>query len=156
VDSTSKTAPALTTLAFGALAPDDPARSDVERAIDEAKRAGKSAVDAMTAMNGALDADDVRGALRGTVDLAATEVEEITSASAGFLGLGGSGLKSEHTHFARNGGPLERRAQEARHARRRMRRLAMAKRRSRTKAAASELNDVTTGNDLARVLRTSC
>ena len=34
----------------------------------------------------------------------------------------------------------------------RMRRLAMNKRRSRTKHAASELSDITTGNDLARVL----
>jgi hypothetical protein len=138
---------------LNALSPDDASRADVERAVEEAKRAGKAAVDAMAAINATLDADELRGALRATVDVAATDVEEASAASAGLSGLGGSVNVSDATQASlgaalRSSDELKRLGLLAG----RMRRLAMAKRRSRTKAAASELSDVTTGNDLGRVL----
>lgn len=132
---------------------DATAQAQIEDGIEDAKRAGRDAVAAMTAFNAALEPDDVRQALRRSVDDAALEVEEITSAAAGLFGLGGSGQMSDETQTLL-GGTLK----SSETMRRlgmlagRMRRLAMGKRRSRTKHAASELSDVTVGNDLARVL----
>lgn len=134
-------------------APHAASQAPLEDAIDGAKRAGRDAVAAMTAFNGALNPDDVRQALRRSIDEAAVEVEEITTAAAGLSGFGGTGQMSDQTQ-ALLGGALK----SSEMMRRlgmlagRMRRLAMAKRRSRTKHAASELSDVTVGNDLARVL----
>lgn len=135
------------------LAPDDSSRMELARAIDDAKRAGKAAVAAMEGVGAALDPDDVRQALRRSVDGAATELEEICTASAGLTGLGGTGAVSDQTRALlgaalKTNDALKRLAVLAG----RLRQLAMGKRRSRTKAAASELTDVTVGNDLARVL----
>lgn len=134
-------------------APDTTTQARLKDGIAAAKRAGTDAVAAMAAYNAALQPDEVRQALRRSVDDAALEVEEITTASAGLTGLGGTGQMSEQTQ-ALLGGTLK----SSEMMRRlgmlagRMRRLAMGKRRSRTKHAASELSDVTVGNDLARVL----
>ena len=134
--------------------PDDVAgRQRLEAALDNAKRAGKEAVEAMAAFGDAVRPDDVRQALRRSVDDAALEVEEITTASAGLSGLGGSSHVSDQTQaslaMAIKGSDMMKRLGILAG---RMRRLAMGKRRSRTRAAASELSDVATGNDLARVL----
>jgi uncharacterized protein with von Willebrand factor type A (vWA) domain len=135
------------------LSPSDPQRSEVERALADAKRAGTESVVAMSAIGNALTLDEVRSALRSTVDAAATDVEEFATASAGLIGLGSSSRMSEQTQAAlgaalKSSDALKRLGMLAG----RMRRIAMAKRRSRTKAAASELSDVTIGSDLARVL----
>ena len=95
----------------------------------------------------------MRQSIRRSVDDAALEVEEITSATAGLSGLGGSARTSEETHALlasalKTSESLRRLGQLAG----RMRRLAMAKRRSRTRQSASELSDVTTGNDLTRTV----
>ena len=132
---------------------EDGSRAELERAIEDAKRAGKVAVDAMQEVGAALNPDDVRQALRRSVDGAATEVEEIAAASAGLSGFGGSGSMNAMTQAAlgsalKTNENLKRLGMLAG----RMRRIAMNKRRSRTKAAASELSDITVGNDLARVL----
>jgi uncharacterized protein with von Willebrand factor type A (vWA) domain len=132
---------------------DASAKAGLEEGIEDAKRAGREAVAAMAAFNTTLKPDDVRQALRRSVDDAALEVEEITSAAAGLSGLGGTGQMSDETQ-ALLGSALK----SSEMMRRlgmlagRMRRLAMGKRRTRTKHAASELSDVTIGNDLARVL----
>lgn len=128
-------------------------RQRLEAALDKAKRAGKDAVEAMAAFGDAVRPDDVRQALRRSVDDAALEVEEITTASAGLSGLGGSSHVSDQTQASlamaiKSSDMMKRLGILAG----RMRRLAMGKRRSRTRAAASELSDVATGNDLARVL----
>lgn len=131
----------------------DPARAQIEANIERAKRSGTEAVAAMAALRDSIDPDDVRQSVRRCVDAAALEVEEITSASAGLSGLGGSTTVSDDTQALlgatlKTSDSLRRLGLLAG----RMRRLAMAKRRSRTKQPASELSDVTTGNDLARVL----
>lgn len=138
---------------LNAIGPDNDARAQVEAGIDEAKRDGKAEVAAMAAFNAALRPDDVRQALRRSVDDAALEVEEITSAAAGLTGLGGMNRVSEATQALLGASlkasePMRRLGMLAG----RMRRLAVGKRRARTKQAASELSDVTIGNDLARVL----
>lgn len=128
-------------------------RQQLEAALHAAQHAGKEAVDSMAAFAAAIRPDDVRQGLRRSVDDAALEVEEITTAAAGLSGLGGAHSASDETQ-ALLGGALK----DSESMRRlgmlagRMRRLAMGKRRSRTKHAASELSDVTVGNDLARVL----
>lgn len=138
---------------LGKLDASDSARGPLEARIDAAKRAGKDAVSAMTAFGGGLDPDDIRQALRRSVDATAAEVEEITTAAAGLSGLGGSAHVSDDTQALlsssiKSSEVLRRLGALAG----RMRRLAMGKRRTRTKHAASELSDVTIGNDLARVL----
>ncbi|MBI1948495.1 MAG: VWA domain-containing protein [Deltaproteobacteria bacterium] len=139
---------------LNATSPEDVAgRQRLEAALDRAKRAGKEAVEAMAAFGDAVRPDDVRPALRRSVDDAALEVEEITTASAGLSGLGGSSHVSDQTQASlamaiKSSDMMKRLGILAG----RMRRLAMGKRRSRTRAAASELSDVATGNDLARVL----
>ena len=128
-------------------------REAIEAAVERARCAGKDDVAAMAAFTSGVDPDAIRQALRRSVDEASLEVEEVTTAAAGLSGLGGSGRMSEQTQAAL-GSTLK--ASDA--MRRlgilagRMRRLAMGKRRSRTRAAASEISDITTGADLARVL----
>ncbi|MBI1948594.1 MAG: VWA domain-containing protein [Deltaproteobacteria bacterium] len=131
----------------------DAARAQVEAGVDAATHAGKDAVAAMAAYGSSLDADSLRQALRRSVDDTATEVEEITSASAGLSGLGGASHVSDDTQALlsstlRSSESMRRLGMLAG----RMRRLAMGKRRTRTRNAASELSDITTGNDLSRVL----
>lgn len=138
---------------LGKLDARDAAREQVEAGVDAAKQAGKDAVAAMAAFGSALDADGLRQALRRSVDETATEVEEITTAGAGLSGLGGTGRVSDDTQALlsstlRSSASMRRLGMLAG----RMRRLAMGKRRTRSKQAASEINDITTGNDLARVL----
>ena len=139
---------------LNATKPDDgEGRQQLEGALHAAQHAGKDAVESMAAFAAAIHPDDVRQSLRRSVDEAALEVEEITTASAGLSGLGGLHGASDQTQ-ALLGAALK----DSESMRRlgmlagRMRRLAMGKRRSRTKHAASELSDVTVGNDLARVL----
>jgi len=132
---------------------DDPARAALEESIERAKDAGMDAVAALTALDASLEPGVFRQALRRSVEDAAVEVEEITTAAAGLSGLGGAAYASDDSR-AFLGAALK--SSEA--MRRlgilagRMRRMALGKRRSRTKHAASELSDVTVGNDLARVL----
>ena len=136
------------------VSPDDiDTQKELATAIDAAKSAGKDAVAAMAAYGRALNPDDARQALRRSVDEAAVDVEELTTAAAGLTGLGGTGRASDQAQLAlgatlKSSESMKRLGMLAG----RMRRLAMGKRRSRTKAAASELSDISTGNDLARVL----
>lgn len=138
---------------LNALDPADPARRQIEAGIDAAKAQGKAEVAAMASYGTALEPDDVRQTLRRTVDAAAVEVEEFTSACAGLSGLGGTGAASDATQAAlgaaiRSSDALRRLGMLAG----RMRRIAMAKRRTRNRQAASELTDVSVGNELSRVL----
>lgn len=132
---------------------DDASRSQLEAAIAAARDAGKDAVGQMSAFAAAIDAGEIRQSLRRSVDEAALEVEEVTTAAAGLAGLGGVANVSDLTHATlgaalKDSAALRRLGMLAG----RMRRLAMAKRRSRTRHAASELSDITTGNDLAHLL----
>lgn len=133
--------------------PGDTSRSQIEAAINAAKSAGKDAVAQLSGFASAINADEVRQSLRRSVDDAALEVEEVTTAVAGLAGLGGTAHVSDLTQATlgaavKDSAALRRLGALAG----RMRRLAMAKRRSRNKHAASELSDITTGNDLARLL----
>lgn len=128
-------------------------RERLEQALEQAKRAGKEAVDAMAAFATRVHPDALRAALRQPVDDAAVELEELGTASAGLSGLGGSCHVSDATQAAlartiKGSDTMKRLGVLAG----RMRRLALGKRRLRTRAAASELSDVTTGSDLVRVL----
>jgi uncharacterized protein with von Willebrand factor type A (vWA) domain len=127
----------------------DAAHLALEEAIDEARKTGAAAVAAMSTYNAAINPDDLRAALRRSVDAAADQAEETTAAIAGLSGLGG-GESSEHTRHAladalKSSEAMKRLAL-------RMRRIAMNKRRTRTNAAASEVTNITTGSDLGRVL----
>ncbi|MCC7073581.1 MAG: VWA domain-containing protein [Deltaproteobacteria bacterium] len=138
---------------LAALNANDPARAPLEQQIEEAKAHGHDAVDVMARFTDALDPDALRQALRRSVDDCATEVEEITSAAAGLSGLGGVHTSSDATqallaNTLKDSDALKRLGLLAG----RMRRIAMGKRRTRTRHAASELSDVTNGSDLARVL----
>lgn len=130
----------------------DEARAALEMALAEAREGGAAAVAAMAAYNAGLSPDDMRAALRRSVDVAAAEAEEMTAAMAGLSGLGGV-QGSEQTQSAlgaalKSSDAMKRLALLAG----RMRRIAMNKRRTRTTAAASEVTDITTGSDLARAL----
>lgn len=132
--------------------PPDPSRAALEQALAEARKRGAAAVAAMAEYDAALKPDDIRAALRRSVDAAASEAEETAAAIAGLSGFGGT-QGTAHTQDAlaaalKSSDALKRLALLAG----RMRRIAMNKRRTRTSASASEVTDITTGSDLSRVL----
>lgn len=136
-------------------APDDAdTLAALDKAIADGRASGAQAVASMVQFGNALDKDAIRGALRASVDAAATDSEEYTAAFAGLAGLGSTTAQLGDDTRAALGSALKSSDAMKRLAllAGRMRRLAMNKRRSRTKAAASEVNNITVGNDLSRLL----
>ena len=129
---------------------------ELERLLVQARQRGQTAVAAACAYADGLDESVLRDALREAVTAAHGQLDEVEAELAGFCGWGQGEM--------RPGGDVDERARLAALLKKneklrrlgvmagRMRRIAMLKRRTRSKHARDEVSDIERGNDLARVL----
>ena len=129
---------------------------EVARLLAQTREQGQSAVSAACAYANDLDDSVLRDALRAAVTTAHAQLDEVEGALAGFCGWGQGEM--------RPGGDVDEKVmlasllKQSEKLRRlgvmagRMRRIAMLKRRTRSKHARDEVSDIERGNDLARVL----
>jgi len=130
---------------------------ELERLLVQARQRGQAAVAAACAYADGLDESVLRDALREAVTAAHGQLDEVEAELAGFCGWGQGEMRS--------GGDVDEKARLAALLRTseklrrlgvmagRMRRIAMLKRRTRSKHARDEVSDIERGNDLARVLK---
>ena len=130
--------------------------NELERLLVQARERGQAAVSAASAYADGLDESVLRDALREAVAAAHGQLDEVEAELAGFCGWGQGEM--------RPGGAVDEKVRLAALLKKneklrrlgvmagRMRRIAMLKRRTRSKHARDEVSDIERGNDLARVL----
>ncbi|MDP2342270.1 MAG: VWA domain-containing protein [Deltaproteobacteria bacterium] len=129
---------------------------ELERLLVQARQRGQAAVSAACAYADGLDESVLRDALREAVTAAHEQLNEVEAELAGFSGWGQGEL--------RPGGDVDQKARLAQQLKKneklrrlgvmagRMRRIAMAKRRSRSRHARDEVSEIERGSDLSRIL----
>lgn len=129
---------------------------ELERLLVQARQRGQAAVAAACAYAEGLDESVLRDALREAVAAAHGQLDEVEAELAGFCGWGQGEM--------RPGGDVDEKASLAALLKKneklrrlgvmagRMRRIAMIKRRTRSKHARDEVSDIERGSDLARAL----